>query len=81
MGVQVQESSEEGMPMLRQQPGCIGGLLRLFLLQSVFGWLQRRFGFGQGCMGAGCGVIFLVIFVVLACSIFSGTNWFQLGGL
>ncbi len=61
------------------RPGCLSGLLKLFLLDRLFDWLQGRFGFGRGCMGAGCGVILLVIFLVLACSIATNTNWFRLG--
>lgn len=67
------------MNQLSQRPGCLSGLLKLFLLQRLYEWLQRRFGFGRGCMGAGCGVIFFVIFVGFACSILWGTNWFNLG--
>jgi hypothetical protein len=51
----------------------------MFLLDRFFNFMQSRFGFGRGCSGAGCGVIMLIIFVVLACSIFSGTNWTQFG--
>ncbi len=61
------------------RPGCLSGLLKLFLLDRLFNWLQGRFGFGRGCMGVGCGVILLVIFIVLACSIATNTNWLRLG--
>ena len=47
------------------RPGCLSGLLKLFLLDKLFDWLQERFGFGRGCMGCGCGVILLVIFLAL----------------
>jgi len=59
----------------------LAGLLELFLLNWLFDWLQKRFGFGRGCScsGLGCGVILLIIFVVLACQIILGTNWFKLG--
>jgi len=59
------------------RPGCFSGLLKLFMLDAVFDWLQNRFGFGQGCVGAGCGVILLIIFIVLACSVMTGTDWTQ----
>lgn len=64
---------------MRNRPGCLSGLLELFLLDSVFNWLQRRFSFGRGlsCGGCGCGVILFIIFVALACSVLSGTNWSQ----
>ncbi len=58
--------------------GCLGGLLKLFLLDKLFDWLQKRFGFGRGCSGCGCGVIMLIIFVVIAGSIIFGTDWFRL---
>ncbi len=61
------------------RPGCLSGLLKLFLLDRLFNWLQGRFGFGRGCMGVGCGVILLIVFIVLACSITGNTNWFRLG--
>ena len=66
--------------MLENRRGCLGGLLELLLLNWLFDWLQQRFGFGRGCSctGLGCGVILLIIFVVLACSIITGTNWFRL---
>ncbi len=66
---------------MRERQGCLEGLLELFLLNTVFDWMERRFGFGRGCScsGCGCGIIMLVIFVVLACQIiFGGTNWGKL---
>jgi len=53
--------------------------LKLFLLDRLFDWLQGRFGFGRGCSGCGCGVILLILFVLLACGIITGTDWFHLG--
>lgn len=64
---------------LQERPGCLSGLLKLFLLHRVYDWLQDTFGFGRGCMGVGCGVIFFVLFVIFACWILGGTNWFRLG--
>lgn len=57
--------------------GCLGGLLKLLLLDWLFDWLQNRFGFGRGvsCSGCGCGLILLIIFLVLACNIVTNTNW------
>ncbi len=68
---------KEGM---RERQGCLQGLLELFLLNSLFDWTERRFGFGRGfsCGGCGCGIILLIIFVVLACQIAFGTNWGKL---
>lgn len=40
------------------RPGCLMGLLQLFLLDKLFGWLQRGIGFGSGSvLGCGCGPI------------------------
>ena len=61
------------------RPGCLMGLLQLFLLDKVFGWLQRSIGFSSGSvLGCGCGPILLVIFVLMACGIFCNTNWLKL---
>ena len=65
---------------MESRPGCLSGLLKLFMLKWLFDWLQDKFGFGKGCScsGLGCGVILLVIFIGVACSIIFGTNWPQL---
>lgn len=66
---------------MRDRPGCLTGLLELFVLNAVFDWLQDQFGFGRGCScsGIGCGLILLAIFLMLACSILTGTDWFRIG--
>lgn len=63
------------------RPGCLSGLLKLFLLDAVMDWLQGRFGFGRGasCTGCGCGFILLLIGVLFSCSIIFGTNWLEFG--
>ncbi|MGQ0602747.1 MAG: hypothetical protein ACT4QE_13765 [Anaerolineales bacterium] len=68
--------------MRDDRPGCLAGLLQLFLLNQIFDWLQDRFGFGRGCSctGLGCGVIFFIIWVGIACSILTGTDWTRLWG-
>jgi len=63
---------------MNDRSGCLAGLLKLFLLDKLFDWLQSRFGFGKGCSGCGCGVIFAIIFAVIALSIIFGTDWFRL---
>lgn len=65
---------------MNNRPGCLSGLLKLFILDKVFDWLQGRFGFGRGasCTGCGCGFILLVIFIVLSCSVITGTDWLSL---
>ena len=65
--------------MFDRRQGCLEGLLELFLLNALFDWMQRRFGFGRGCScsGCGCGLILLVLFVLFSCSIITQTNWFR----
>ena len=58
--------------------GCLAGLLEMFMLKSVYDWLQRNFGFGKGCMGFGCGIIFLCLFLFFFCQIVFGIDWFRL---
>ena len=66
---------------MNNRPGCLSGLFKLAFLNWIFDWLQDRFGFGRGasCTGCGCGVILLVLFVLLSCSVITGTNWLELG--
>ena len=63
---------------MNNRSGCLVGLLKLFFLDKVFDWLQNCFGFGQGCMGCGCGVILLIAFLIIAGSIIFSTDWFSL---
>lgn len=64
--------------MNEQRPGCLSGILKLFLLDKVFDWLQGRFGYKSGsCMGCGCGFVMMIIFFYLAASIIFGTDWFR----
>jgi hypothetical protein len=65
---------------VNDRPGCLSGLLKLFALNWVFNWLQENFGFGRGGVcGCGCGFVLLLVFAILACSVFTGTNWFEFG--
>ncbi len=63
-----------------RRPGCLGGLLRLAILNAVYDWLQENLGFGRGfsCTGIGCGLVLLILFLMMACSIVAGTDWFSL---
>ena len=69
--------------MYRNRPGCLEGLLRLFLINTLFSWLQRTFGFGRGCSGFGCGIVLLVIFVCVIVTQICNVYWLRLfvGGL
>lgn len=62
-----------------RKPGCLSGLLKLFLLDKLFDWLQRKFGYKSGsCIGCGCGLVLLLIFLGLVISIIFGTDWLRL---
>jgi hypothetical protein len=63
---------------MKNRQGCLASLLELFLLDKLFNWLQRRFGFGRGCSGVGCGLIFLLIAILLACAVITRTDWLRL---
>jgi hypothetical protein len=61
---------------MMRRDGCLEGLLKLFLLNLLFDWLQENVGFERGgCSGCGCGVILLLIFMLLACRIVFQTDW------
>lgn len=65
--------------MVTRRPGCLSGILKLFLLDKAYNWLQKNFGYRSGsCMGCGCGIIFLIIFLWLVASIIFGTDWLRL---
>ncbi len=64
---------------MNDRPGCLIGLLKLFLLRLGFDWAQNSVGYGRGgCLGCGCGTILLIIFIILALQIIFGTDWFDL---
>jgi hypothetical protein len=64
---------------MSNRPGCLVGLLKLFLLRLGFDWAQDSFGYGRGgCMGCGCGTILLILFVVIFLRIVFGTDWLHL---
>ncbi len=64
----------------RQNQGCLEGLFELFMLNTVFDWLQDNLGFGRGfsCVGCGCGLVMLIVFIFLACGIIFNTDWTRL---
>jgi hypothetical protein len=66
---------------VNRQDGCLSGLFKLLMLDVLFDWLQKRFGFGRGasCTGCGCGLILLIIFIILALQVVFHTNWFHFG--
>ena len=63
-----------------RRPGCLSGIMKLFFLDRIYDWSQRRFGYRSGgCMGCGCGTILLIVFVYFLIKIIFGTDWLHLG--
>ena len=57
-------------------PGCLSGLLSLFLVNKIYQWAQRTFGTGSGsCMGCGCGMVLFLIFIMVVVSIIFKVDW------
>ena len=57
-------------------PGCLSGLLQLFLLRKVYDWGQEKFGAKRGgCCGCLIGVVLFVIFVMLVLRIVFNVDW------
>ncbi len=62
-----------------RRPGCLAGLFELAIVNVVYDFFQRNFGFGRrSCSGCGCGVILMIILIVAICMIVTGTNWLKL---
>ncbi len=65
---------------MNDRPGCLSGLLKLFLIDAVFDFFQEKFGFGRGgCCGCGCGTILLVLSCLLTLSVLLSTDWLKFG--
>jgi hypothetical protein len=65
---------------MNERPGCLSGLLKLFLVDAIFDFMQEKFGFQRGgCCGCGCGIILLIFSTALTCGILFGTDWFNFG--
>ncbi|MFO7586284.1 MAG: hypothetical protein R6W69_16270 [Anaerolineales bacterium] len=65
---------------MNQNPGCLSGLLKLFLIDTIAQFMQRKFGLKRGgCCGCGCGVIIFIIATTLICLTVFGTNWLNFG--
>jgi hypothetical protein len=63
---------------MNDRPGCLSGLLKLFLLDAIFDFFQEKFGFGRGgCCGCGCGFILLFLSCILTFAVLTGTDWLK----
>jgi hypothetical protein len=59
-----------------ENPGCLTGLLELFLLKNVYNWGQEHLGAKRGgCCGCFMGIIFFIIFIALALKIVFNVDW------
>ena len=60
--------------------GCLGFLLKTFLLSKIYNWLQETFGYKSGnCCGCGCGLIILVVCGMIFLKLFFGTEFLDFG--
>ncbi len=65
--------------MENRKPGCLAGIFQLLLLDRLYKWLQKTFGYQSGsCIGCGCGTVLLILFIMAVISIIFGTDWFRL---
>lgn len=65
---------------MNDRPGCLSGLLKLFLIDAIFDFFQEKIGFGRGgCCGCGCGSLLLILSCLLTLSVLLGTDWLKFG--
>jgi hypothetical protein len=65
---------------MNDRPGCLSGLLKLFLLDALTDWLQKKFGFGRGGFcGCGCGFLIFIFSCLVGVSVLLGTDWLNIG--
>ena len=59
-----------------QNPGCLSGILQLFLLSKIYNWGQEKFGAKRGgCCGCLIGTVMFVIFIMLVLKIVFNVDW------
>lgn len=62
-----------------ENPGCLSGILQLFLLNKIYQWGQEKFGAKRGgCCGCVIGLILFVVFAGLVLKIVFNVDWFSL---
>ena len=67
------------MDRRNENPGCLGGILQLFLVSKIYQWGQKKFGAERGgCCGCIFGAVLFVIFISIVISIIFGTDWLRL---
>ena len=61
-------------------PGCLTGLLQLFLLKTIYDWGQSNFGAKHGgCCGCIFGLVLFMIAAAFFMQIVFHTDWFRFG--
>ena len=62
-----------------ENPGCLSGILQLFLLNKIYQWGQEKFGAKRGgCCGCVIGLILFMVFAGLVLKIVFNVDWFSL---
>ena len=57
-------------------PGCLSGILELFLVSKVYNWAQEKFGAKSGgCCGCVICVILFIIMVMVVLKIVFNVDW------
>ncbi len=61
-----------------ENPGCLSGILQLFLLNKIYQWGQEKFGAKRGgCCGCVIGLILFMVFAGLVLKIVFNVDWFS----
>ena len=67
------------MNQRNDNPGCLSGLLQLFLLNKIYQWGQEHLGAKRGgCCGCVIGVVLFIIFIGRVLRIVFNVDWTSL---
>ncbi len=59
-----------------ERPGCLSGILQIFLANKIYQWSQEKFGSKRGgCCGCLVGVILFIVFVLFVLRVVFNVNW------
>ena len=57
-------------------PGCLSGILQLFLVSKIYNWAQETFGAKHGgCCGCAIGAVLFIIMIMVVLRIFFNVDW------
>ncbi len=60
-------------------PGCLSGILQLFLVGKIYNWAQESFGAKRGgCCGCLVGIILFFIMIMVVLRIVFNVDWTSL---